>query len=70
MNKFCMLKSIRTRSLLVALLSRSARQHHILWGNSDRVTISSAIGRLLEKPKDLFGYNSAAQDAEIAPLSS
>lgn len=67
-NIFCVLRSLRTRSLLVAFLSTPARQHPLR--NSDRVTISSAIGRLLERPKDLLGYNSTAQDAEIAPLSS
>lgn len=37
------LRSLRTRTLLV-LLSTAARQHHLLWGNSDRITISSAAG--------------------------
>lgn len=42
-----------------------------LWARSLLVTtISTAIGRLLVRPQDLLGYNSTAQDAEVAPLSS
>lgn len=51
-NVFCSLGSFRARTLLAALLSTSAQQHHFLWGNSDRVTTSSATGKLSERPKD------------------
>lgn len=51
-NIFCSLASLRTRTLVAALLSVSAQQHHFLWGNLGKVTTSSTTGKPSEKPKD------------------